>query len=309
MQLSIVIPVYNSFNILDELAKRIHEEINFVNTFELILVNDCSPDKSWEKISLLVEKYPFIKGINLRKNSSQHNAIMAGLNYACGDVIVMMDDDLQHSPQYIQNLYEKIHAGSDVCYTKFFKKKHASWKVLGSDFNDLVANLLLKKPKDLYLSSFKAISKAILPEIIAYDGPYPYVDGLILGITQSISVIEIEHNARFEGNGNYNFIKSLSLWLKMATSFSVLPLRVATYLGIIISLISFCLGIYYLFLGLFSDNIPHGWTTLIVVILFLGGVQLISIGIIGEYIGRSYLKLNKKYQFVVKEVKSNQDEK
>lgn len=307
MQLSIVIPVYNSFKILDELVLQIKKEINFVDRFELILVNDCSPDKSWEKISALIEKYPFIKGVNLRKNSSQHNAIMAGLNYAHGDVIVMMDDDLQHSPKYIQNLYEEIKHGSDVCYTRFAEKKHKLWKRLGSQFNDSIANLLLKKPKNLYLSSFKAISKTILPEIIAYDGPYPYVDGLILGITQSISVIDIEHNVRFEGDGNYNFINSLSLWLKMATSFSVLPLRAATYLGIFISLISFCLGTYYLLLGLISDNIPPGWTTLIVVILFLGGIQLISIGIIGEYIGRSYLKLNKKYQFVVKEIISHHE--
>lgn len=309
MQLSIVIPVYKSFSILDELAKQIQEAANFVETFELILVNDCSPDKSWEKISQLTEEYSFIKGISLRKNSSQHNAIMAGLNHACGDVIVMMDDDLQHSPRHIQSLYKEIQKGSDVCYTKFTEKKHKLWKKLGSKFNDSVANLLLKKPKDLYLSSFKAISKAILPEIIAYDGPYPYIDGLILGVTQSITVIEIEHHERFDGSGNYNLISSLSLWLKMATSFSVFPLRMATYLGISISLISFLLGIYYILLSIFSNGLPPGWTTLIVVMLFLGGIQLISIGIIGEYVGRSYLKLNKKYQFVVKEIKSGSDEK
>lgn len=304
MQLSIVIPVYKSFSILDELAKQIQDATGFVETFELILVNDCSPDKSWEKICLLTEKYTFIKGINLRKNSSQHNAIMAGLNHASGDIIIMMDDDLQHSPKHIQSLYEEIRKGSDVCYTKFAEKKHKLWKRLGSRFNDSVANLLLKKPRDLYLSSFKAISKAILPEIIAYDGPYPYVDGLILAVTQSISVIEIEHHERFDGSGNYNLISSLSLWLKMATSFSVIPLRMATYMGISISLISFLLGIYYILLSMFSNDFPPGWTTLIVVMLFLGGIQLISIGIIGEYVGRSYLKLNKKYQFVVKEIKS-----
>lgn len=309
MELSIVIPVYNSVNILDELVQQIQKEINFVENFELILVNDCSPDQSWEKILSLIEQYSFIKGINLRKNSSQHNAIMAGLHHAQGNVIVMMDDDLQHSPKYIHTLYNKIIEGADVCYTKFDQKKHAAWKILGSKINDLIANLLLKKPKNLYLSSFKAISGSVLPEIISYDGPYPYLDGLILNTTHSISVINVEHNERYSGMGNYNFIRSFSLLLKMATTFSVLPLRLATYLGIFISVLSFLLGTFYLLMSFFSDNFPPGWTTLIVIILFLGGIQLISLGIIGEYIGRSYLKLNKKHQFLIKEIKSNQNEK
>ena len=301
MKLSIVIPVYNSYGILDELVTQIEQSVNI--DFELVLVNDCSSDDSWIKILQLVERYSFIRGINLRKNSSQHNAIMAGLNYTTGKVIVIMDDDLQHDPRYIKKLYNKINNDCDVCYTKFPNKKHKIWKKLGSQFNDFVANILLKKPKDLYLSSFKAISEEIKKEIIKYDGPYPYIDGLILSTTNSINVIEVKHKDRFSGEGNYTLRSSVSLWLKMATSFSVLPLRLATFIGFIISTFSFILGIYYIIVKLFFDTAPDGWTSLIVIVLFLGGIQLFSIGIIGEYIGRNYLKINQKPQFIIKEVK------
>lgn len=304
MDISIVIPVYNSEKILNQLVDTINENVDFVENFELILVNDCSPDNSWKIIEGLHKKHSFVKAINLRKNSSQHNAIMAGLNYAVGDVIILMDDDLQHDPKYIEVLYKSIKGGFDVCYTKFPNKKHKVWKRLGSKFNDYIANILLKKPKNLYLSSFKAISKDIVSEIIEYDGPYPYVDGLILSKTNSIVVVEVEHKQRFEGDGNYTFFSSLSLWLKMATSFSIFPLRMATYAGFIVSILSFVLGIYYILLKFIYDIAPEGWTSIIVVVLFLGGVQLLSIGILGEYIGRSYLNINKKSQFVIKEVKS-----
>jgi len=302
MDLSIVIPVYNSANILSELLIQIKKDIQFTKKFEVILVNDCSPDDSWNIIKDLILKYDFLKAINLRKNSGQHNAIMAGLNHAKGDIIVMMDDDLQHSPKYIEELYEQILSGFDICYTKFLSSKHRGWKVLGSKFNDTVANILLKKPKGLYMSSFKAISKDILDEIISYDGPYAYVDGLILATTNNITTITVEHKARHDGEGNYNLLSSISLWSKMATSFSVLPLRIATFAGLFISICSFLLGLYFIFAKLFGGSVPDGWTSLIVVVLFLGGIQLLSLGIIGEYIGRSYLKLNGKKQYIIKEI-------
>lgn len=302
MNLSVVIPVYNSENILEELVLQISRNTAFAVSFELVFVNDHSHDGSWEKIAELFKKYNFIKGINLRKNAGQHNAIMAGLNHACGDVIIIMDDDLQHSPEYLEKMYMQVRNGNDVCYAKFKNRKHASWKIIGSKFNDLVANILLDKPKDLYLSSFKAISKEIRDEIIRYKGTYPYIDGLILSLTDNISTINVKHFERYTGKGNYSLGRSLSLWLKMVTGFSVLPLRLATLLGLGFSLISFLFGSFYFFFKIFAGGLPRGWTTLIVVIFFLGGIQLLSIGIIGEYVGRSYLRLNDKRQFIVGEV-------
>jgi undecaprenyl-phosphate 4-deoxy-4-formamido-L-arabinose transferase len=173
--------------------------------------------------------------------------------------------------------------------------------VWGSKFNDMVANLLIDKPKDLYLSPFRAMTKQVRDFIISYDGPYPYVDGLILSVTNNIGVVEVEHNKRFEGEGNYSFVKSVSLWTKMATGFSVLPLRLATYVGLIVSFSAFLFGIVLILNKLIFGVSLVGWTSTIVIILFLGGIQLMTLGILGEYIGRIYLKLNGKKQFIIKE--------
>ena len=271
MKLSICVPVYKSETILEKFVETIEKEVRFVDNLELILVNDCSPDGSWEKIVELKKKYDFIVGVNLIKNFSQHNAVMAGLNEASGDIIITMDDDLQHNPADIVKLYNKIvNEGYDVCYTKFSNREHKNWKVWGSKFNDMVANLLVRKPKELYLSPFRAMTKQIKDLIVSYDGPYPYVDGLLLSVTSKISVVEVEHNKRFEGEGNYNFVKSISLWTKMATGFSVLPLRIATYLGIFISLSAFLLLAIFILQKFIYDAMPDGWTSIVVLILFFG---------------------------------------
>lgn len=302
MKLSICVPVYKSETILEKFVETIQKEVNFVNDIELILVNDCSPDNSWQKIVELKQKYNFIIGVNLIKNFSQHNAVMAALNEASGDIIITMDDDLQHNPADTIKLYNKIiNDKYDVCYTRFLNREHKHWKVLGSKFNDIVANLLAIKPKDLYLSPFRAMTKQVRDLIVIYDGPYPHVDGLILSVTSNIGTIEVEHNKRFEGEGNYSFIKSVSLWTKMTTGFSVLPLRIATYLGILISLSAFLLLVIFTLQKFIYDAMPNGWTSIVVLILFFGGVQLFTIGIIGEYVGRTYLNINKKAQFIVRE--------
>lgn len=299
MQISIVIPVFNSEKILPELMRQIEEDTRFAESREVFLVNDCSSDNSWDVIAELVNTYSFLTGINLRKNTGQHNAIMAGLNFATGEAIVMMDDDLQHSPKFVKSLYVAIKGGFDACFTKYNKTQQPFWKVIGSKFNDFAASILIKKPNDLYFSSFKAISKQVRDEIIKYDGPFTYLDGLIMLTTNRFTSIEVEHQKRFEGKGNYNFIRSLILWLKMSTGFSLLPLRLATFLGVGFSIVSFILSLYYLVLWFVTPELPRGWTTLILVVLFLGGIQLFSIGIIGEYIGRTYLKINKQPQFVI----------
>ncbi len=305
---SIVIPVYRSAKILPLLIEEIYFEIKKLglsNQFELLLVCDASPDESWDVIKLLAESHFFIKGFMLRKNYGQHNATMVGLRECAGASIIIMDDDMQHSPKYISNLLVELNGGADVCFTRFGNVRHKQWKKLGSKFNDLVANLLLDKPKDLYLSSFKAISRNICNLIICYDGPYPYIDGLILLHTDSIAVIDVEHQERYSGRSNYCFRKSLSLWIMMATGFSVKPLRMATFFGFFISLSAFFLIIGLLIYKLIFDVDVKGWTSLAVISLFMGGVQLVALGIIGEYIGRGYLKLNGKPQAIIKETSGN----
>lgn len=304
IKLSIVIPVYKSQSILEKLVKEIviaTDNENLNDQFELILVSDASPDGSWQVITELAKQYDFIKGILLRKNFGQHSAIMAGLNHTHGEVIVTMDDDLQHPPSEIGNLMRAIHGGADVCYTHYKGRKHSWWKIIGSQFTNRIVGILMNKPHNLYLSSFKALRREVMLEVIKYDGPYAYLDGLILDVTRSIKTIDINHQPRFEGEGNFNLRRSLSLWLKMATSFSVVPLRIATLLGFSLTLFSaLVIGIVLIEKLLYPD-LPTGWTSLIATILFIGGVQTFCIGMLGEYLGRAYLKLNGKPQYVIRE--------
>lgn len=309
--LSIVVPVYRSATILPKLVVQIQAEMakeNLADRFELLLVSDCSPDNSWQVIRELSREYAFIRGISLRRNFGQHNAIMAGLNHVSGQFVVLMDDDLQHPPHAIGDLLRALEKGYDVCYTNYLNRQHATWKKLGSRFNDWVATHLLGKPKGLYLSSFKGLRREIVDEVIRYDGPYAYVDGLILDVTRAITSIDIEHGARHEGEGNYNLSRSLGLWLKMATSFSVLPLRLASIAGFALAAMSLLMILYVIIEKFLHPELPAGWASLIATVLFIGGIQTLCIGMMGEYLGRSYLKLNRKPQFIIGGTTWNTDE-
>ncbi|MBI5891203.1 MAG: glycosyltransferase family 2 protein [Nitrosomonadales bacterium] len=300
--LSIVVPVYRSAPILPRLVEAVAAEMQaegLTGRFELILVNDCSPDNSWQVIRTLAEANPFVRGITLRRNVGQHNAIMAGLHHVTGEYVVLMDDDLQHPPSAIAAIVKALAEGYDVCYTNYLNRQHAAWKKLGSWFNDRMATLLLGKPKGLYLSSFKGMRREIADEIVHYDGPYTYIDGLILDVTRSITTVDIEHQARFEGESNYTLLKLVSLWLKMATSFSVFPLRLATYAGFGLAALSLVMIVVVIVQKMMFPELPRGWASTIATILFIGGVQTLCIGMVGEYLGRTYLKLNRKRQFVI----------
>lgn len=302
IELSIVVPVYCSATILPVLVQHVEEamiEEGLSGAFELILVNDAGPDNSWAVIQSLAASHDFIRGINLRKNAGQHNAIMAGLNHVRGRLVAIMDDDLQHPPSALGDMMRALENGHDVCYTRYLNRQHSWWKQAGSRFNDYIATLLLGKPKGLYLSSFKAMRREIVDEIIKYDGPYTYIDGLILDVTRSIVAVDIKHQARHEGESNYNFRKLLSLWLKMATSFSILPLRLATYVGFLLAMFSLVMVVFVVVAKILHPEFPPGWASLIAVMLFIGGVQTLCIGMVGEYLGRTYLKLNRKQQFIV----------
>jgi len=303
MQLSIVVPVYMSASCLPELAHRVREDVGrHFDTYELILVNDSSPDESWRVIVQLTREYDFITGINLRRNFGQDNAIMAGFNVARGEVIVVMDDDLQHDPSDISALHQRLQNGFDAVYAWFDSKQQAFWKNLGSWFNDRFAIMALGKPKHIYMSPFKAIRREVVDEVIKYGGPYPYVDGLIFTVTSNITQVPATHHRRFAGRGHYNLLRSITVWLKLATGFSVIPLRMATFLGGLISLFSFSLAFYFIIEAVALKREPAGWASVIVAILFIGGIELIGIGAVGEYIGRIFMTQNQRPQFTVKEV-------
>jgi glycosyltransferase involved in cell wall biosynthesis len=300
MEISVVIPVYNSANIITELVRQLRDAITV--EYELIFVNDASKDDSWNILSKLAESAD-VKALSLSMNFGQDNAIMAGLGVATGKYIVIMDDDLQHSPYDIMQLYDKCKKECDVCYADYSQhKKQTWWKNIGSFFNSKSAEVFLNKPNKIYISPYKIIKADIVKSMLQYQGAYPYIDGLIFRSTKSISQITVDHQSRYAGTGNYGLKKSISVFLKHATGFSIVPLRLASFIGFLISIFSFLLGLFYIF-QYFSGNIIEGWTTLVVLTLFIGGMMLSSLGIIGEYIGRMYQTMNNRPQYIIRESK------
>lgn len=299
MKISVCIPVYNGALTIERLVKKIKEELKDYN-IEIVMVNDGSKDNSEEICTKLAENDKDVKFISLRKNFGEHNAVMCALNYATGDYVVIIDDDFQNPPKEIIKLVEEAKKGYDVVYSKYKEKKHSIFRNLGSKFNDIVATFLLKKPKNLYLSSFKLITREIVNEIIKYKGPFPYIDGLILRVTNNISSVYVEHHKSERERSNYTLGKLFSLWLNMFVNFSIVPLRIVLFTGIIISILCAILGFSFVIEKILHPEVSRGWASLIVSILFLGGVQMIFLGIMGEYIGKQYLDSNGTPQWTVK---------
>ncbi|MDP6503279.1 MAG: glycosyltransferase family 2 protein [Planctomycetota bacterium] len=304
--ISVVIPVYNSEECLPELLQKLTEALTGISDdYEIILVNDCSPDNSWETMIALSDQYDCMKCINLRRNFGQDCAIMAGLHHATKQVITIMDDDLQHNPDDIVKLVEVLGNKYDVCYACFKNKKQSLFKNFGSWFNGKFAEITLGKPAHIYLSPFKVIRREVIEDMIKYDGPYPYIDGLIFRTTRNITQIELEHHARYMGEGNFTLLRSLSVWARVVTTFSVKPLRMAILLGLTSSGIGFIMALYFICKRLWGDEvIPYGWASTFVTILFLGGIQLMTLGVIGEYVGRTFIQNNREPQFIIREIRS-----
>lgn len=298
---AIVIPVYNGANSIQKLVDLLIQELAMYQ-LEIVLVNDCSPDNSEEKCIELYQKHTsIVKFFSLAKNVGEHNAVMAGLNQVTANYAVIMDDDFQNPVSEVKKLIEyAIATDNDVVYTYYGEKKHSFFRNLGSAFNDRVATLLLKKPKNLYLSSFKIVNKFLIKEIIKYNLPFPYIDGLILRTTNSIGKIKVKHEARQEGASNYTLTKLVSLWMNMFTNFSILPLRFSMIVGFLFSIFGFAYGIYAVIEKLLYPNLPTGYTTIIVLISLFAGIQLMALGMLGEYLGRMFLSQNKKPQYSIK---------
>jgi len=211
-----------------------------------------------------------------------------------------MDDDFQNSPKDVHKLVDEIANGNDVVFSKYREKKHHLLRNLGSKVNNLFASIFLNKPRDLYLSSFKAMNRFVIDELVKYKGPYPYIDGLILRITQRFVSVTVEHVPRTRGKSGYTLSKLISLWLNMFTNFSIIPLRLAVAFGFIFSVVGIVLAIVFFIEKLNNPELPIGWTSLMVSIFLLGSLQLFAIGMVGEYLGRMFLSSGGKPQFVVR---------
>ena len=301
-KISIIIPVFNAENSIENLVEELIDQISENNPIEIILINDCSADESEKKCINLYEKYSdLIITLSLAKNVGEHNAVMAGLNYMSGDYALIMDDDSQNPVSEVKKLIAYAEKSDyDVIYTFYSKKFHSLFRNLGSIFNNFVASIMLKKPRNLYLSSFKIMNSFIAKEIIKYDLPYSYIDGLILRTTENIGTLEVDHHPRAESKSGYTIRKLVSLWLNMFTNFSILPLRVAIITGFIFSFLGILLGLQTIIERLNNPDLPAGYALLITTFAIFSGIQLISIGMGGEYLGRMFLSQNKKPQFTVR---------
>jgi undecaprenyl-phosphate 4-deoxy-4-formamido-L-arabinose transferase len=302
LALSVVIPVYNGAESVGELVAAL-EALSIPGGHEIVLVNDGSPDNSLAVCRDLVARARIpITLVDLARNYGEHNAVMAGLRQARGAHIITMDDDLQNPPEEIERLLATAQeSGRDVIYTYYDEKKHAAWRNLGSQFTNWIAGFVLDKPNGFYLSSFRCMSAFVVREITRYEGPFPYVDGLILQVTQNIDRLLVRHLPRAVGRSNYTLRRLLRLWMSMFVNFSVMPLRISTLAGFALSVIGAIGAAATVIDALFIAE-PPGWASLMVALMLLSGVQLMILGIVGEYLGRLYLTANRKPQSVVRNV-------
>lgn len=301
--LSIVIPLYYSAGTIRPLVKEI-EGLSVAGGLEIVLVNDGSRDATEAICRELVReaRVPTVF-INHARNFGEHNAVLTGWRYATGAFVVNLDDDGQNPPEEALRLWQHAKAESlDVVYGHYVHKNHASWRNAGSWFTNRITDWVLDKPEGLYLSSFRCVS-AFAAKIVAQNaGPFPYVDGLVLQVTQRIGSIDVRHAPRLAGHSGYTLRRLIRLWLSTFINFSVLPLRIATILGTLLGFAGLC-GIGFVIYWRITGQGPEfGWGSLMAALLLFSGMQLVLLGVIGEYLGRMFLTINQRPQAVVREV-------
>lgn len=303
-KVSFVIPCYRSALTIGNVVKEIQDTMKALEqyTYEIILVNDCSPDDTFEVITKICEENANICGVNLAKNFGQHGALMAGFHQVTGDILVCLDDDGQTPADEVGKLLAEIENGQDVVYASYEHKKHSLFRNFGSWMNEKMAQFLLGKPKELFVSSYFAARRFIVDEMLKYENAYPYVIGLVLRTTKRISNVPVKHREREIGASGYTFGKLLALWFNGFTAFSTKPLRIATMSGSLFACMGFVYAIYTIVKKFVNPAVPMGFSSLMSAILIMGGMTMVMLGLIGEYIGRMYICMNNAPQFVVRDL-------
>lgn len=309
-KISYIIPCYCSVHTLSHVVEEIINEMEMILSeyaYEIILVNDDSPDNTMDVVIELINQHPMITGINLAKNFGQHAALMAGFRHATGELIVCLDDDGQTPANEVHKLIEAIERGCDVVYARYKHKKHSPFRNFGSRINEAMARVLLDKPKDLYISSYFVAKRFVIDHVIQYENSYPYVIGLVLRATKKIGNVDVLHRDRTSGESGYTMYKLFSLWFNGFTAFSIKPLRLATIAGAICAVLGFSYGIYTIIKKFVNPLVPLGFSSTMAALMFIGGMLMIMLGLIGEYVGRIYISLNNAPQYVIREVIQNSE--
>lgn len=300
MKLSFVIPCYRSEGLIGAVFQQIKETVLTRCDYEIIAINDCSPDNVLNELLAFAEKDAHITVIDFAKNMGKDSALMAGYARSSGDIVVTLDDDGQCPMDRLWDLLKPLEEGYDVSFAKYPHKKQSRFKNFGSSVNDLMTCVLIGKPKNLMLSNFVAMKRFICDEILRYKNPYPYVDGLLLSSTSRIANVLMEENERISGSTGFTLYKSLRLWMNGFTAFSVKPLRVATVLGSLVAFSGFVFALIIIIRKLTDPAIAEGYSSIMAAILIIGGVIMVLLGLIGEYIGRIYICINNSPQYVIR---------
>ncbi len=303
-KISFVIPCYRSAKTIQKVVDEIDDVLKAKKEYdyEVVAVNDYSPDDTWKVLTEIAKTNKKVKAVNLAKNMNRPGAVMAGLNISDGDYIVMMDDDGQCPMDRLWDLVNELEARHDVAMAKYSEYKQSLFKSFGTWFNRKTTEIIMEKPKGLDFTNFIIMKEYVKDEIIKYHNPYPYFTGLILRTTQDIVNVQMEERERLAGSTNFTFKKMVSLWMNGFTAFSIKPLRLATIVGAISSIGGFIYGLVIILQQIFSGfSMSAGYSSIMAVMLFIGGVIMLMLGMIGEYLGRVYISLNNAPQYVIKE--------
>ena len=301
---SFVIPCYRSESTIASVVEEIESTMPSLPQYdyEIILVNDSSPDGTFAVISALAKKDEHITAVDLTRNFGQHGALMSGFHHCRGDIVVCLDDDGQTPADEVGKLLGKLEEGYDVVYASYEHKQHSKFRNWGTRINNKMTEIMLGKPKDLSIPSYLAAKRFIIEEMLNYKHCFPYVDGLVLRSTRRICNVPVNHRQRQQGESGYNLRKLISLWMNGFTSFSVKPLRLATYAGVFTAFLGFIYALVIVVKYFTDSSIPEGWSSTMALQLVLGGIILVVLGLIGEYIGRIYMCINASPQFVERQV-------
>ncbi len=307
--ISFVIPCYRSEKTIEKVVQEINDTMAGIAGYdhEIILVNDSSPDLTITVIKELVRNNKNIIGIDFAKNFGQHSALMAGLRETKGDYVICLDDDGQTPADEAGKLIEALENGADAVYARYAHKKHSLFRNFGTFMNEKMAQHLLGKPKDLFVSSYFGVKRFVVEDMIKYENAYPYVIGLVLRATRKIVNVDVNHRSREVGASGYTFSKLMALWLNGFTAFSIKPLRLAAKLGAFFAIAGFLYGVYTI-VKYFVIDVPMGFSSLMSVLVFIGGMIMLMLGLIGEYIGRVYISMNNSPQYVIREKFYNRGE-